>query len=436
MSTKLNIIQADKSPFFYGYIIAITGTIGIWASIPGQTAGVSTFTDPVKDALMLTRDQFSLAYMFGTLLSSIALTKAGKLYDQFGVTKTAATSVLILIITLLLCSVSPIIAGQISLITGFSHWTIPFVLMIVLFFLLRLSGQGVLTMTSRNMIMKWFDQMRGRINAFSSVSVSLGFSASPIFIDYLIQRYTWQGAWQVMAAGLTLVLIMILFFYKDNPEAHGLHPDGKSKTDTKKSLNAEDSKSSTLKEAKQSRSFWMYALILAFHAFFVTGLTFHVVALFAEAGLSRTESISIFLPMTVVSVITSISANFISDWIRLKILLYLMILGALVGSVGLLMLQNALGTYLIIIGLGITGGLFAVINAITWPRFYGRKHLGAISGKAMSMVVMASALGPYFFSLAKTLTNTFATIAYISLAFVIAIAIGSLKANPPKKTVQ
>jgi MFS family permease len=177
----------------------------------------------------------------------------------------------------------------------------------------------------------------------------------------------------------------------------------------------------------------MYALILAFHAFFVTGLTFHVVSLFAEAGLTRTEAISIFLPMTVVSVITSVIANIVSDWIKLKVLLYLMIAGAIIASVGLLFIQLAAGTVLIIIGLGLTGGLFAVINAITWPRYYGRKNLGAISGKAMAMVVMASALGPYFFSIAKTLSSTYGSVAYISIVFLIFLAVGSIKANPPQK---
>lgn len=432
MKAKFEIICPNHSPVFYGYIIALVGTIGIWASIPGQTAGVSTFTDPVKDALLLTRDQFSLAYMIGTLLSSFILTKAGKLYDRFGVTKTASVSIAILALTLLLCSFSQVISEQIKAITGLHHWSVPFVLMVALFFMLRFSGQGVLTMTSRNMIMKWFDQMRGRINAFSSVSVSLGFSASPLFIDYLIQRFTWQGAWQVMAAGLVLVLIMTLLFYKDNPEQYGLSPDGKNNTATTETRK-DKYNDYTLNEAKQTRSFWMYALILSFHAFFVTGLTFHVVSLFAEAGLTRTEAISIFLPMTIVSVITSVIANIVSDWIKLKLLLYLMIIGAIIASLGLLFIQLTAGTILIIIGLGLTGGLFAVINAITWPRYYGRKNLGAISGKAMAMVVMASALGPYFFSLAKTLSSTYGSVAYISIAFLLFLTIGSIKANAPQQ---
>lgn len=432
MSSRLEMIKPHQFPFFYGYFIAFVGTIGIWASIPGQTAGVSTFTDPVKDALSLTRDQFSLAYMVGTLLSSFVLTKAGKLYDRYGVTHTAAVSVIVLAITLVLCSYSPVISGFIQTTIGIHNWSIPFALMVTLFFMLRFSGQGVLTMTSRNMIMKWFDQMRGRVNAFSSVGVSLGFSASPLFIDFLIQRYSWQGAWQVMALGLVFVLAIVLLFYKDNPETYNLHPDG-IRSLKSSHINAREDDAFTLEEARKTRSFWMYALILAFHAFFITGLTFHVVSLFAEAGLTRTEAISIFLPMTVVSVLTSLIANFISDWMRLKVFLYVMISGALIASVGLLLIRHVVGTYFLILGLGLTGGLFAVINAITWPRYYGRKHLGAISGKAMSMIVMASAMGPYLFSVANTLTATYGSVAYISMAFLLFLIMGSIKANPPIK---
>ena len=69
ISNKFSIVNPTKVPFFYGYIVLIIGTLGVWASTPGQTVGVSVFTDPVKDALGLTRNQFSNAYMIGTFLN-------------------------------------------------------------------------------------------------------------------------------------------------------------------------------------------------------------------------------------------------------------------------------------------------------------------------------------------------------------------------------
>jgi len=69
MSSKnrFSLVDPAKSPVFYGYVILVVGTIGIYFSIPGQTIGVSVFTDPVKDALGLSRNQFSNAYMIGTI---------------------------------------------------------------------------------------------------------------------------------------------------------------------------------------------------------------------------------------------------------------------------------------------------------------------------------------------------------------------------------
>jgi len=58
----LSFIDPSKSPFFYGYVVLIIGTVGVYCSIPGQTIGVSVFTDPVKDALGLSRNQFSNIY--------------------------------------------------------------------------------------------------------------------------------------------------------------------------------------------------------------------------------------------------------------------------------------------------------------------------------------------------------------------------------------
>ena len=57
-------------------------------SAPGQTIGVSAFTDSLLDVLSLSRDQLSLAYMGGTMLSAVALTKAGKFFDEFGAMRT------------------------------------------------------------------------------------------------------------------------------------------------------------------------------------------------------------------------------------------------------------------------------------------------------------------------------------------------------------
>jgi len=48
-----------RFPFFYGWVIAVFATVGTLFSIPGQTAGVSVFTDPILEATGLSRVQLS-----------------------------------------------------------------------------------------------------------------------------------------------------------------------------------------------------------------------------------------------------------------------------------------------------------------------------------------------------------------------------------------
>ncbi len=432
-SKKNHFINPTKSPFFYGYIILVIGTIGVYCSIPGQTIGVSVFTDPVKDALGLSRNQFSNAYMIGTIISSLVIGRAGVWFDRYGARYVAFFATLTLVATLFLCSWSVQMSEFIKNTLNNHTWWIPFSLMTCLFFLLRFAGQGVLTMASRNMIMIWFDKNRGKVNMFSSVALSFGFSSSPIWINTLIDNNGWEITWRYFAIGLLIFSVLVFLFYKNKPEEHGLLPDGDSnRTNPKEENKVLAHKQSTLKEAMNTRSFWMYGLMLAFNSFFITGLTFHVVSIFASEGFPKSDAISIFLPGSVVAVTVSTVFNWLSNRLPLKLYLYLMLLGGILASIGFLFLASPIGKPFLIVGFGIMGGFFAVLNALAWPRFFGRDHLGAITGKIMSFLILASALAPSIFSLCFSTFNSYSLVGYLGLAFLMFLVLGSLKANNPQ----
>ena len=65
-----------KAPFFYGYVIFICASFGMLMSGPGQTIGVSAFTDDLVDNLHISRFQLSIAYMIGTVASSFLIGRA------------------------------------------------------------------------------------------------------------------------------------------------------------------------------------------------------------------------------------------------------------------------------------------------------------------------------------------------------------------------
>ncbi len=49
-------------------------------------------------------------------------------------------------------------------------------------------------------------------------------------------------------------------------------------------------------------------------------------------------------------------------------------------ALGVVLLGPGLPVVLVILGNGITQGLMGVTNNLTWVRFFGRRHLGAVSG--------------------------------------------------------
>ena len=429
---RKQLIDPSKSPIFYGYVILLLGTVGIYCSIPGQTIGVSVFTDPVKDALGLSRNQFSNAYMIGTIVSSLVIGKAGVWFDTYGARYVAFFAAITLGFTLFLCSWSANMSVFVKDALSTDTWMVPFVLMTILFFLLRFAGQGVLTMASRNVIMIWFDKNRGKVNAFSSVALSFGFSSSPLWINSLIEGYGWKMTWQFLAMALLAFSLVIFVFYKISPEKHGLLPDGAKTLSTSNEEKKIVPKQFTLLEAKKKRAFWMYGLTLAFNSFFITGLTFHVVSIFTNEGFSKEDAISIFLPGSVVAVTVSTLFNFLSDYLPLKLYLYLMLCGGFLASLGFLFLSTSFGVPMLIAGFGILGGFFAVLNAVAWPRFFGRMHLGSITGKIMSFLILASALAPSIFSLCLSTFGSYELVGYLGLGFLLFLAIGSVKADNPQ----
>lgn len=426
------LVNPANSPFFYGYVILAIATVGVFFSMPGQTIGVSVFTDPVKDALGLSRNQFSNAYMIGTIVSSLLIGRAGFWFDRFGARKVASLAALGLAMTLFLCSWSVFMSGVMQHFLSSETWMIPFVMMTVLFFMLRFSGQGILTMASRNVIMIWFDKNRGKVNAVNSVAVSLGFSSSPLWVSALIDYDGWQNAWRYLGAAVFLFSILAFLLYKDSPEVYGLVPDGAQSNTANKENPPKVPKQYTLKDAKVTRAFWMYGLALSFNSFFITGLTFHIVSIFENEGFPKEDAISIFLPASIVAVTISSVFNFLSDYIALQLYLYLLLLGGVLASLGFLFLSSAVGVPFLIAGFGIMGGFFAVLNAVVWPRFYGRTHLGSITGKVMSFLILASALAPSIFSLSLSTFGSYHLVGYLGLAFLIFLIIASIKAKNPQ----
>lgn len=423
----------QKLPFFYGWVILVVATIGILVSAPGQTMGVSTFTDYLLENIGINRDQISTAYMFGTIASSLVLTYAGKLYDKYGARWVGMATALILAIVLVTMSQSDRIIQSLITPKSSAYAGVAIAVLIVFFFMLRFSGQGVLTMVSRNMLMKWFIARRGLVNGISSVFVSLGFATAPLTFDLLIQETSWRQAWLLMASAIGIIFTAFVFlFFRDNPEDVNMVADGEKHANKEHNVIVKPFKQIGLKEARSGLTFWLFAIPLSIYSLYVTGFTFHLVSLFNEAGMSREKALAIFIPVSFISVSFAMVGGWISDRIKLQYLLWIMLLAEIIALFSLANIKHEMFYYTFIIGNGIVSGIFNVLMAVTWPRFYGRDHLGQITGFVMALVVFGSALGPILFSLSFSQLGTYSIAIYLLTGLLLFISIFALKAHNPQ----
>lgn len=427
----------NKFPFFYGWVIILIGTVGVLMSTPGQTIGLSTFTDSLIEALMINRDQLSLAYMFGTISSSLLLTRAGKLYDRYGVRPVAILASVGLAFGLLYLSqidlVTQIVADRLAL-QNTLYAAFPLVLLG--FLCIRFFGQGVLTLVSRTMMMKWFDERRGLALGFSNVMMVLGFSYAPVVFEYLIQGYGWRAAWQYMAVALLFVFPIIIFcFFRNDPRDVGLTPDGnflKTKN-ANQPIRFPVSKDYELKEVRRTFTFWVCALFVSMTGLYNTGFAFHIVSIFEQIGTPRAEAIRIFQWSAIVAVVSTLVLSAWSDYVRMRYLLYLKGMAALIGLLGFIFLeQGAIAYWSLVVGNGLLNALYSVIGAVIWARFYGKKQLGAIIGQVMMLTVFASAIGPYLFSQSLSISGSYDTSGWICLAIYLSLAIGAFWVKNPQ----
>jgi len=427
-------IQPKKFLFFYGWVILIAATVGVLASAPGQTMGIATFTDYLLENIHISRNQLSIAYMIGTIASSLLLTYAGKMYDKYGARWIGMFISLVLAVVLVLLSQSDrIIHFFISEKSSNIYAPLAMAVLLLLFFALRFSGQGVLTMVSRNMLMKWFIARRGLVNGISSVFVAFGFSLAPLTFDMFIQETSWRWAWIIMAIGIGVFLTLFIFlFFRDNPEDLGMIPDGEIHGNKDKNVIIKPFKQFTLAEARKTPGFWLFSIPLAIYALYITGFTFHLVSIFENAGMNKEKALAVFIPVSVISVSVSLVGGYISDKIRLKILLIILLVGQVFALLSLAFLDDGIFYYGYILGNGIVSGLYNVLMAVTWPRFYGRENLGKITGFVMAIIVFASALGPTLFSLSATKLGSYSIAIFGLTAIVIVFTILSFKANNPQ----
>lgn len=417
-SSKKNLIT--QSPVFYGWVILAAGTFGIIMTSPGQTYTVSIFIEYMIDDLGISRSAISSLYSVSTLIGSFALPFWGRQIDRRGARQMI---VLISILFGLACIYMGFVQNALMLGLGFV--------------LIRMLGQGSLSMVSQTVINQWWIRKRGMVSGISGVVMALlGMGAFPTLVYALISRYEWRHAYGILGFALLLLMAPIGYlFVRNRPEDYQLSPDGAKVADPldtsplARSISEEESW--TLHEAMQTYTFWILILGLASFALISTGLFFHLVSIFDDHGLSPAIAASVFVPVSLAAAIANLAGGFLTDHLPSR---YLLMLGLLIQAVSLIMaqfLQGAVTVILFGVLLGATNGIARVLGAVAWPSYFGRQNLGSIYGFTIAAGVVGAAIGPLPFGIARDILGSYQPALYASAVVCILLAILGFSMKKP-----
>jgi MFS family permease len=140
-------------------------------TLPGQTAGVSVFFDPITTELGISRTSASIAYAAGTLAGILPAPAVGRWIDRRGPSPTAT-----------------IIAGGLALACAFMACVQSAPTLLIGFALLRGAAIGGLSLVSQHVVNLWFVRQRG-IAAAASLGLAAGSMVFPQLIDFIISLF-------------------------------------------------------------------------------------------------------------------------------------------------------------------------------------------------------------------------------------------------------
>lgn len=394
-----------RSPIYYGWIVLFVGTLGMVAAVPGSPPGMSIFVDGMIESLGMSRSDFALAYTVGTIAAGLGTPFAGRLVDRYGVRLMGCFSYLGL--GLILVFTGFVDRLYVSLSPSLGGFPLAFVLVFIAFAGIRLLGMGFGMTVCRSMVFRWFEGRRGWAAAINGVALSLSFSSAPILLNGVVVRLGWQEAWIALGVVFFFVMTAMAYvFFRDDPESCGMEIE-QGGSEAKLNARTVADRDFTAGETIRTSAFWIFVSGLALNALIGTGASFHLIAIADSQGVGRAAAVSVFLPVAIFHIATTLSLGSFVERIQLRFILMFMVAMQTVSLIGLANLDDAWLRWLYIAGCGFAWGAFGIIYNVTWPRFYGRKHLGSINGWVGGATVVTSAIGPYMFGLSEQLYQSF-----------------------------
>lgn len=376
-------------------------------TFPGQTAGLSPFTDPLIDALDINRTDISFSYLIATLLGATVMPFLGRVLDKYGARKAIIWIGAILALVLLAASFITEVIGLTVSYVG-----------------LRMVGQGALTLAATTLVARAVTHRSGFALGIVGAVGSAGISLAPVGIERLIAWTDIATVWRIEAVMVLAIVVPLALF---------LPHDGPARTLTGTLIIPEREPGYRVSQALRTGMFWVIGGAGFTIGMLATGIAFHLISILGAQGLSSAQAAANFIPQTVTALIATLGLGAIVDRIdpRWGIASSMLLLsGALIYLPFVNSQASGVAFGLV---LGASMGALRGVEAAAFVRYYGRGHIGAIRGVATALGLAATALGPLYFALGLAWTGSYVMPSAFAAILPALVAIAASFVKPPRK---
>ena len=391
--------------------VIVFGFIFTFFSSFGQSFFLGIFNTSIRETLSITHGQFGSIYASATLCSSLLLIWVGKKIDDINIFRFA------IYVTLLL-SFSCFFFSKISSIS----------LLFIAIFLMRFSGQGMMSHTATTTISRYFTKTRGKALSACWFGLSTAEFILPVFMIYLLSIASWKTIWISISLIIIILLPVASHFLVKNINLESREIDNK-KSDKLK--NIKDWK--RVEVLKDYRFYIICANMLAM-PWIATGTFVYQSFILDSKNWGPYIIAQSFMAYSIMSVITLIISGILIDKFTSRKLIIYMNIPLLISIFVIYYFDNSYSAFIFLGLIGISNGLANVLGSSTWAEIYGVKFIGSIKALTTALMVFATAFGTALFGVLIDNGFSIEQIAqisgiYISIALILLFIIKD-KLNP------
>ena len=370
--------------------VILFGFIFTFFSSFGQSYFLGLFNSSIRDELSITHGQFGSIYASATLCSSLLLIWVGKKIDDVNIFKFA-------LFVIILLSFACFFFSKVSSV----------LLLFIAIFLMRFSGQGMMSHTASTTISRYFTKTRGRALSISWFGLSSAEFIMPVLMVYLLTIIDWQNLWLIFSITVLIILPIASFLLIKN-----LNLDSRETSD--ENIKEVEIKQWNRREVIKDYRFYIISLNMLAMPWIFTGFAVFQSFVQTSKGWGPYVIAQSFMSYSILSVLTLFLSGFLIDKFTSRKLLIYMNIPLLFSVVVLYFFDTPITAFLFLGLVGISNGFANILGSSTWAELYGVKYLGSIKALTTALMVFATAFGTALFGLLIDLGFTVGDIALIS----------------------